>query len=126
MIHAAVLWRYRKLHPDERRRLDLLLSARYLKGDAPLILPSITLAAAITFHLMAGFLLPSLAYLYYLELKKKRIVAILASIIISAAIVAVTIWFFDYTNILPLSLFIKSHAFGAVNGPDWYLSKPSL
>lgn len=66
-------------------------SLLYLEGRQPLMLPSAVLALAITFHLLAGFLLPSLMYLYLLELKKKRFSQIALGFVVSLAVVAFTI-----------------------------------
>ncbi len=50
----------------------LLAAARFLRGDAALWEPAVTLGAAMSFHLLAGWLLPSLAYLGYISWRRTR------------------------------------------------------
>ena len=48
-----------------------LVSLRFLQGAQHLAVPSAVLSLAMTFHLLAGFLLLSLAYLYAVALRKR-------------------------------------------------------
>lgn len=50
----------------------LLAAARFLRGDAALWEPAVALGAAMSFHLLAGWLLPSLAYLGYSSWRRTR------------------------------------------------------
>jgi hypothetical protein len=53
-----------------------LASASYLQGRVSLVLPSAVLALAMTFHMLAGFLLPSLAVLYAIGIRKRAFLQI--------------------------------------------------
>jgi len=48
----------------------LLVAVRFLRREVTLVVPAVTLAAAMSFHLLAGWLLPSLAYLAYLSWRR--------------------------------------------------------
>lgn len=50
----------------------LLAAVRFLRGDAGLWEPAVALGAAMAFHLLAGWLLPSLAYLGYISWHRTR------------------------------------------------------
>lgn len=50
----------------------LLSAVRFLRGDAPLWEPAVALGAALSFHLLAGWLMPSLAYLGYISWRRTR------------------------------------------------------
>jgi hypothetical protein len=63
-----------------------------------------------TFHLLAGFLLPSLVFLYYLELRKKQYLQLLAAISAFAAIFGLAVVFFHYRGLPVGGLFLGSWA----------------
>lgn len=48
----------------------LLAAVRFLRGDAPLWQPAVALGTAMSFHLLAGWLLPSLACLGYISWRR--------------------------------------------------------
>lgn len=50
----------------------LLAAVRFLRGAAALWEPAVTLGAAMSFHLLAGWLIPSLAYLGYISWRRTR------------------------------------------------------
>lgn len=101
-------------------------AALYLAGKQPLLLPSALLAVAMTFHLQAGFLLPSLAYLYTRELRQKGYRNILLGIGGMTAILFLTLWFFNSHN-LPISNFLsQSHATGIFRRPGKYIPALSV
>ena len=100
-------------------------SYKYIKDEQPLIIPSSLLALAITFHLLAGFLLPSLAYLYFLALKDKNYKEIGLSLFSSTFIIIATLIFFHYNNLPIQNLFYKSHAFGHGGNIKDMLATPS-
>jgi len=73
----------------------LLVAVRFLRGEVALAVPAVALAAAMSFHLLAGWLLPSLAYLAYLSWRRTRDyspvsrAAGLAAMVIAATLVVV-------------------------------------
>ena len=89
-------------------------------------LPSSILAVAMTFHLLAGFLLPSLVFLYWLEFKKRHYREIWSGIASFVLIIGLTLLFFHF-NHLPISdLFWRSHAFGHGGHILRMLARPSV
>jgi hypothetical protein len=101
-------------------------AALYLAGKQSLLVPSALLAVAMTFHLQAGFLLPSLAYLYYRELRQKGDLNIIKGALLMAVIILLTFYFFDRHNLPIANLFQHSHAFGIFNRPGKYLPVLSI
>jgi len=100
-------------------------SALYLRSQLRLEVASGMLALAMTFHLLAGFLLPSLVYLYYRALRRREDASILRGLLVFGAVIAATLFFFHNHGLPIQNLFTRSHAFGAVNNPLWYLSPAS-
>ena len=49
-----------------------LTSVRCLQARLSVVVPTVALALAMTFHMLAGFLLPSLAFLYLIELHRRH------------------------------------------------------
>ena len=91
----------------------LFASFEYLQKRQPLILPSSLLALAMMFHLLAGFLLPSLAYLYLCEIRMKKYSSVFISFISSSAIIVGTLTYFHYNGLPLKKLFTESHATGS-------------
>jgi hypothetical protein len=89
-----------------------VVSAIYIKGRLSIITPSVILAAALTFHLLAGFLIPSLLILYNIAWKRgeKRPLIIAAGIF--CAVVGLTLLFFHLNDLPIRNLWYHSHAFG--------------
>jgi hypothetical protein len=92
--------------------LFLLCALLHAKGRLSIIGPSLALGVAISFHLLAGFLLPSLGYLYWRNVRTRGWRSTLVGASVLVGVVALTLWFFD-SHGLPLEdLYYKSHAFG--------------
>lgn len=71
---------------------SLLASARFLRGDAPLWEPAMVLAVAMSFHLLAGWLLPSFAYLGYISWSRTRdYTALVRSSALAAGVLALAV-----------------------------------
>ena len=89
-----------------------VVSSIYIKGRMSIITPSVILAAALTFHLLAGFLIPSLLILYIIAWKRgeKRSVIIAAGMF--CAVVALTLVFFHLNDLPIRNLWYHSHVFG--------------
>ncbi len=106
--------------------LYFYLSARFLERKVSLVYPSTVLAIALTFHLLAGFLLPSLAYLYWHSLKRGEKKNILISGLAFAIVIGLTLWFFDQ-NPWPIEvLWRKSFASGRGGNFEQLLVTPNL
>lgn len=90
-----------------------LCALLYMKGSVPLILPSILLAAAMSFHLLAGFLLPSFIYLGYLEVKRQKFISALFSVTTIVVVLSSVLILLDISGILPLEKIFSSHALGS-------------
>ncbi len=92
--------------------LYFCFSLACIRGKRHIALPSSILAVAMTFHLLAGFLLPSLIFLYWLELKKRRYREMWSGIASFVLIVGLTLLFFHFNHLPIRDLFWQSHAFG--------------
>jgi hypothetical protein len=89
-----------------------LASALYIKGRWSVITASVILAAALTFHLLAGFLIPSLLILYIVAWKRGEKRSVLTAAGMFCAIVGLTLLFFHFNNLPIKDLWYHSHAFG--------------
>ena len=83
----------------------------YLEAKTGLIVPSAVLAVAISFHLLAAFLLLSLAYLYVVALHRRQWLGIAGAALTLVAIPAAVVAYFHYHG-LPLEVIRTSNAFG--------------
>lgn len=102
-----------------------LASALYIRGRMSLAVPSVLLAAALTFHLLAGFLVPSLIVLFAVAWRRGDRRPIAASAGLFCAIVGLTLLFF-HTHGLPIrDLWFNSHAFGHGGHIGKYITDPS-
>lgn len=103
-----------------------LASAWFLRGRVRLWQPSVLLAIAMTFHLVAGFLVPSLAFLWWLAWRDGGRRTTVAAIAAFVAVLAATLAFFHWSG-LPISqLFTHSHAFGDGGHFRHMLVRPSV
>lgn len=100
-------------------------SFEYLQKRQPLVLPSSLLALAMMFHLLAGFLLPSLLYLYIFEISEKKYSSIFISFISSSTIIIGTLTYFHYHGLPITKLFSESHALGSGGSVIDMLANPS-
>ena len=89
-----------------------LASALYLRGRLSLVIPSILLAVALTFHLLAGFLLPSLLVLFAVARRRGERRPIAAATGVFCAIVGLTLLFFHLHGLPIGDLWYHSNAFG--------------
>jgi hypothetical protein len=101
-------------------------SCLFLQRKCSLLFPSMALTMALTFHLLAGFLMPSLLYLYWIAFKRKSYVSILAAAFCSIALFASTLAFFNYSY-QPVREFVRmSHVFGYWGPLSKKVVNPSL
>ncbi len=83
----------------------------FLESRLSLLVPSGVLAVAITFHLLAAFLLPSLAYLYVVALRRRQLWSVAGAGALLVAIPTAVVVYFHH-NGLPLETILTSNAFG--------------
>jgi hypothetical protein len=98
----------------------------FLEDEITIIWPSGLLALAMMFHLLSGWLLPSLAYLYWLALKRKAYRTVLIGMFLSALIVAGTLTFFHFNGLPIEDLFNNSNISAQGGNFLEMLSEPSL
>lgn len=83
----------------------------YLEARIGLVVPSAVLALAICFHLLAAFLLLSLAYLYVVALRRRQWLGIVGAALTLVAIPVAVVAYFHYHG-LPFEVIRTSNAFG--------------
>lgn len=104
----------------------LLASAQFLEGRVSVVLPSFLLAVALTFHLLAGFLLPSLLYLYLVAWGRGQRRGTVAAALLFGAVVAATLAYFHFAGLPIRRLWYHSHAFGHGGNIGRMLAVPKL
>jgi hypothetical protein len=104
----------------------LAASAAHLTRGLSLVWPSVILALALTSHLLAGWLLPSLAWMHYLSWRRR---ARLSSVLAAGAFVAVvlaTLGFFHLQGLPLRDLYWHSHVGGHGGHIGSMLVRPSV
>ena len=91
--------------------LYVLTGYLYLEGRIGLLAPNCVLAVAVTFHLLAAFLLLSLAYLYLVALQRRQLLSVALAAVALIAIPAAVVVYFHYHG-LPFEIIRTSNAFG--------------
>ena len=91
--------------------LYLLTGYLFLEGRVGLWMPSAVAAVAICFHLLAAFLLPSLAYLHWAALRRGRSWSVAGAAATLVVIPSAVVVYFHF-NGLPLEEIRNSNAFG--------------
>lgn len=89
-----------------------LASARFIERKAGVVMPSLLLAVGITFHLLCGFLLPSLAYLYGIGIRRGAWKSVVLGAAAGLAAIAGTLAFFHFHGLPIRNLRYHSHAMG--------------
>ena len=88
----------------------VLAACRFLAGEVGVWLPTVVLAVATCFHLEAGWLMPSLLYLFAKSRDRRGdLREVRTSAALGAAILAATLVYFHFHG-LPLRQFVSSHA----------------
>ncbi len=101
-------------------------SDNYIQRKNPLIAPTIVLSIALVFHLLSGFFLPSLIYLYILAIQRKQFRSVTLGFIISVLIIGLNLVFFSHQGLPISNLWTNSHASGGGGRYDQYLVSPSI
>jgi hypothetical protein len=87
-----------------------LTALRFLEGEVGLWVPTVLLAVAICFHLLAGWLIPSLLYLFSVAWRRRGDVRELArSSALGTVIVVAVVAYLNFHG-LPVRRFFSSHA----------------
>lgn len=98
----------------------------FIDKKIDIIIPGIILSLAMCFHLLAGWLIPSLIYLYIISAKRKQYYKIMLGAISFFLILFLILLFFHFNN-LPISdLYYHSHAFGHGGNILGRIAKPSI
>ena len=90
----------------------LFTAILHIKGRVSLVVPSAILAVAVTFHLLAATLLPSLIYLAFRSVSNFGRRSIYAPLAAFLAITLATLVGFHYGGLPISNLFFHTHAFG--------------
>jgi hypothetical protein len=101
-------------------------SASALDRRTSILYPALLLATALTFHLEAGFLLPSLVYLLFVASRRQPGSHIVAALIGFVVVVAGTLVFFHLAGLHINDLIAHSQAFGDSGPFRQMLATPSL
>ena len=95
----------------------------HLLGRRSLSWPSVVLALAMTFHLQAGFLGPSLAYLHLRAIHNRDFAAVRMGSLLFVAVLAGTLLLFHY---LGHSITLLPYCMGLRDGPSVWMSPGSV
>lgn len=102
----------------------VLFAYLFLSNKVGIVVPSLTLSVAMTFHLLAGWYLPSLAYLFGLAYQRQQKRQILLAVVVASAWFGATLAFFHFNHLPILDLFTKSNAFADGGHYLRYLTRP--
>lgn len=86
-------------------------SFEFIRGRATIVLPAVILSLAMTFHLLAGWLLPSLVYLMYIALRRRSVKTLVLAGFLGLSVIGFTLVFMECSG-LHLISFRNSHAVG--------------
>ena len=103
----------------------LFAGIEHLRGRISIVLPSVLLATATMFHLLAGWLLPSLVYLYWRSFRSGRRLQCLLAAVLSILVVLLTLVVMETSGLHMISI-RRSHFMGTADsgildmlgGPD--------
>lgn len=106
--------------------LYLWIADLYVQNKVNLWLPCLLLVVAMSFHLLSGFLLPSLAYLFYLSYQKKHIKEIILGILLMTGLMVANLIFFTNYGLPIENLWTSSFASGQGGNYQDYIVTPNL
>ena len=89
----------------------IFASFEFIRERATIVLPVVMLSLAMTFHLLAGWLLPSLIYLMYIAFRRKSGKTVVLAGFLGLSVIGFTLVFMESSG-LNLILFRNSHAVG--------------
>lgn len=84
----------------------IYLAVRHLNGEVSLVAPTMALALAMSFHMLAGFLAPSLVFLYARAMRRGALTPIVLATLAAALVLIVTVVIVD----LPLAALYQGSA----------------
>ncbi len=102
------------------------LAARYVRHEVSLWQPSLMLAVALSFHLLAGFLLPSLFYLGWIALRRAEHLSLVLAVFMFVVVIAAVLAFFHFHGLPIHNLWAHSHALGHGGNMGAMLVVPSV
>ena len=101
----------------------LVAADRFLKREARLWWPTMAIAVAMCFHLLAGWTLPGLLYLFWVQWRRSRDpFELTVSAGVFVAIGAAVLGYFHFHG-LPVTYFISSHAGSALRMVDVWVDR---
>jgi len=106
--------------------LYFLLAYLFVKGKVKIIAPSMMLSLAMCFHLLAGWLLPSLVYLWIISARRKEYSQLMIGLASYVLVFLLTLLFLHFHGLPIRSLYYRSHAFGHGGHILEMLTRPSL
>jgi len=98
----------------------------FLQGKLSVVGPSVALSVAICFHLLAGWLIPSLFYLFWVANRESKRTQTCIAVASAVTVVVGTVAFFDSTMLPISSLFQHSQVLGQGGDIMGMLVKPSI
>jgi hypothetical protein len=98
----------------------------HIQRRLPLVVPFAILAVASTFHLLATFLIPSLAYVSLLAVRKGSRRALAVPTAVYLAIILLTLVYFHFNGLPIRDLFYNTHALGHGGNILANLARPSF
>lgn len=107
--------------------LYFLAADRFLTRDARLWEPSAALAVAMCFHLLTGWMLPSLLFLFHVEWRRTGSRAVLVRSAAPFFAIGGSVLAYFHFHGLPVTYFISSHAGSAArNANVWVWNDPEM
>jgi hypothetical protein len=100
----------------------ILAAQLHIQGRLSIAIPSLLLSLAISFHLLAGWLLPSLAYLYVRLLKKRHYRQVVFASLAFAGLILAVLLFFHFHGLPIATLLTESHVSGMGGHYDRYIN----
>jgi len=104
----------------------IFASWEFIRGKSTVVLPTVLLSLAVTFHLLAGWLLPSLIYLMFTAFRRRTGRTVVLAILLGISVIGFTLVFMEFSGLNLVSL-RSSHATGGGEaGFLEMLTNPSL
>ncbi|OGO20380.1 MAG: hypothetical protein A2Z14_05145 [Chloroflexi bacterium RBG_16_48_8] len=102
--------------------LYLFLAYLFIENRIELWVPGLALSIALGFHLLAGWLIPSLIYLFILAWKKKDRKGVLFGFLGFVAPLVLLLTYFHWNGLPTNDMLYRSHALGVMRHLERYLN----